>query len=229
MAKTRRRHPTRKQRGGALENYTPLQKAVRDNDIQKVNDLLNNGANINEKTLKGMTPLSLAVLQNNDTMVDFLLQRGANINIQTNTGSTPIHLAVFYRLNNIVKLLIDRGANLYIVDSMGETALNLAININNNDAINLLLSHISVIELPKNTENLAGLEIEDNNIILNIPHGSKNGKKTYSSSYNKFLRQKSYVDMNPKINPETRENIYNPRYYKAKVSGGKRTRKNRRT
>jgi hypothetical protein len=104
--------------------------AVSKNDVEAVSNLLQRGADVNERvklsstfdamkkfgdgTLgekfegKGNTPLHLAVIRNNPDIVQLLIRNGADLDAQNPAGNTPLQLA---KNPNISKLLLEKGAS----------------------------------------------------------------------------------------------------------------------
>ena len=69
-----------------------LIEAVKLNDIQKVQSLLDLGVNVNEQEdIIKWTPLHYASYVNNYELTKLLLQYGANINIKNIFKITPLH------------------------------------------------------------------------------------------------------------------------------------------
>ena len=56
-----------------------LTEAVAQNNFAKVEELLKNGATINDKDCFGMMPLEYAVRNGNVKMMEYLIQAGANV------------------------------------------------------------------------------------------------------------------------------------------------------
>lgn len=120
-----------------FKGYTLLTNAVRiDNDLEKVQFFLGQGADINEQNRYEFTALSEAVQKENVTIVRFLLEQGASTEIKSCTGSTPLHFSVGNY--EITKLLIDYGANVNAQDIDGFTPLHICLN---EDIIELLLAN----------------------------------------------------------------------------------------
>jgi ankyrin repeat protein len=63
------------------------------NNVQKVLDLLRNGADANTRTRYGYTVLHLAVRKGKDKLVRVLLNNGADIDVVDNSNQTPLHWA----------------------------------------------------------------------------------------------------------------------------------------
>lgn len=62
--------------------------AVKSGDTSKVNELLENGFDVNMTTPSGRTALMVAAQTNNVEMTSFLLSKGANRKMRTKTNMT---------------------------------------------------------------------------------------------------------------------------------------------
>lgn len=98
-----------------IQNYTFLDK------MKKVEELINNGCDINLKDCYGYTPLIIASMYHNKNMVILLIEKGANVNLV----DIDCRTALMYTVDNydITKLLIDSGADVNLIDINGKTAL----------------------------------------------------------------------------------------------------------
>jgi hypothetical protein len=109
-----------------------LQDALRHNDINRIVELINFGANINE-TLPSNNWNALMIAFVNDTSFDiikWLIEKGANVNSRTTQGST----ALMYAARNAevdgvekIQLLLENGADINARDNKGYTPLLIAI------------------------------------------------------------------------------------------------------
>ena len=107
---------------------------VRDNGIDTVIQLLENGTDPNIKDNGGYTALMSAVLNirtnSTEETVRLLLEHKAEPNIQDNNGWTALIWAARYSntdsTEEAVRLLLDYGANQNIQDNYGFTALLFA-------------------------------------------------------------------------------------------------------
>src|SRR5262245_51476448 len=78
----------------ALDGTTPLHRAVRADDLQKVETLLRAGGNAKAADRYGITPLNLAAVNGNTAMIKKLLDAGADPNAVDLTGETILMTAV---------------------------------------------------------------------------------------------------------------------------------------
>lgn len=139
------RRVTRK-RGGDVT--FALIDAVKDNKIEKVKQLLESGADVNQKNRFGMTPLYYASRNGYLEIVKLLLPAGANVNTATTDANyrelttdnvTSLQMASLNNHLEIVKLLLAAGADVNVVDGDGSAALSMAVYKNNVEIVKLLL------------------------------------------------------------------------------------------
>ena len=89
--------------------------AVQENNVEAVQCLVKNGANINIRcnSEAERTPLHQAALIKDFTdVMQFLLQHGADIHARDNALNTPLHIAASYGHTNAVRVLITHGADV---------------------------------------------------------------------------------------------------------------------
>lgn len=73
-----------------------LFRAIRGNDIDRVNSLIEAGANVNTADSTGTTALILASGEGHDGIVERLIRARANVNAAEFDGTTPIIRASYY-------------------------------------------------------------------------------------------------------------------------------------
>lgn len=120
------------------QGYPPLIQAASDGDLERVQTLLNQGANLNAQTLKGYTALMLAAAGNHGAIVQALLAKGADLNLQTDKGYTALMLAAAEGHAAIVRGLLERGSDAKRATESGHTALAIAEQQGNKEIITLL-------------------------------------------------------------------------------------------
>ena len=108
-------------------NRYNLIEAVKNNDINRVNSILNNGkANINAKDRDGWTALIWASCKGDLEIVKLLVESGADIDAKDNDGWTALMRASWRGYLEIVQYLVEIGADINIKNKDGKTALDLS-------------------------------------------------------------------------------------------------------
>ena len=88
-----------------------LREAVRSGDLAAIKNLIDAGADLNERDSLGATPLLDAAWYGNEQIVRMLVEGGARVDAaHEEGGSTPLDYAVLRGNATIARLLIDRGA-----------------------------------------------------------------------------------------------------------------------
>ncbi|MFX0207905.1 MAG: ankyrin repeat domain-containing protein [Candidatus Hodarchaeota archaeon] len=88
----------------SVEGVTPLMIAVQNQNIDAIQFLIENGANVNKSDNRGFTSLHRSVEMGNTDITLFLLKNGANPKIKAQ-GHTPISLAEKRKQKEIVKIM----------------------------------------------------------------------------------------------------------------------------
>ncbi|RJE25202.1 Ankyrin repeat protein [Aspergillus sclerotialis] len=111
-------------------NETPLHCAVRYENKEGLQLLLDSGFSVDTRPRWGLTALHVAASRGNMPFLEFLLSKGANVNARTIHGTTALHYAVMnshYRPGTeLVTYLLDRGANVNAVGLFNQTPLHHA-------------------------------------------------------------------------------------------------------
>jgi ankyrin repeat protein len=113
---------------------TPINLAIRNDQVEIIRILIENGADINARGKYGLTPLHLA---NNSELAIILLNNGADINAKSESGNTPLICAIVTNKLDIVKILIENGADINAKSESGNTPLIRGL-VNNQVDINLI-------------------------------------------------------------------------------------------
>ena len=82
-----------------------LHQAVRDHDIAKIQSMLSEKADVNEKDWLGYAPLHWACYFGYPDLAELLLDNGANPSLKSNTGRTPLEIAGAMDYEQIAELL----------------------------------------------------------------------------------------------------------------------------
>jgi len=103
-----------------------LNTAVVKDDREKVIELLDKGADINEVDRSNFTPLHWAAYYGLDGMTKLLLDRGAKPDVQAGQYGTPLILSVQFGFIEVARLLVEHGADPSIRTPDGKTAFDFA-------------------------------------------------------------------------------------------------------
>ena len=125
----------------------PLHVAISQNNIEKVKTMVENGANLEERTSWSqtlyLTPLLLAAKKGCIEITKVLIKAGADMNTRDKHGLSPLHLAVKYaplrKVEGIVNTLIRSGAEINDKCDEGWSPLHLAVEEHLLDIAELLL------------------------------------------------------------------------------------------
>ena len=100
-----------------------LSKAAARGDTESVLQLLEDGADVNERDADGRTPVMTATRGNHVETVRALIEAGADIDLQDDRLDNPFLYAGAEGLLDILRLTIDAGADPTITNRFGGTAL----------------------------------------------------------------------------------------------------------
>lgn len=126
-------------------DYSVLYIAIERGDLEMVDLLIANSANVNgarrSSPNKGKwTPLHFAVFAGNVNIATKLINGGAQVNNQADEGETPLHIAACIGNVNMTDLLLKNNANINLKMERKGTALHIAAENN----------HLSITELLMN-------------------------------------------------------------------------------
>ena len=105
----------------------------------KIEQLIENGIDINTQNLGGETPLMVAAMQGQLEVARVLIDKGADLDIQAMLGNTALTLAMLSKQYPVAHLLIDKGANPNLNNIFGQTALNVAVLYGQTDIVRKLI------------------------------------------------------------------------------------------
>ena len=109
--------------------------------INKVINLVQQGADVNVTGMKHMTPLFGMCRFNRADMVEYLVEQGADVNVKDDDGGTPLHMACAGGNADVVKYLVKHGADVNAKDDDGETPLHVACVSGYADVVKYLVKH----------------------------------------------------------------------------------------
>lgn len=98
-------------------------RAVNRKDFAAMQDLLDQGADVNVQNVRGVTPLFAAIIAKNEAMVDWLLARNANPNVKSSVGDNPMIEAARSGNEALLKKLIKGGGDVNLANTLGSTPL----------------------------------------------------------------------------------------------------------
>ncbi len=104
-----------------------LNRAARNNNIETVQFLLEQGADTELADLKEKTPIFYAVHNNSVPVLSLLIDRGADINHQDTEGKSSIVYAVEEGASDIISVLIEYGSDVSYLDTEGMDLIELAV------------------------------------------------------------------------------------------------------
>lgn len=111
-----------------VEYSSPLSRAIADDNVELVRELIIKGANVNakEKSYSKITPLFVAVEQGSVEIVRLLLDFGAKVNARDGDKRTPLMRLDDDATRELVELLLQYRAKVDAIDNDGNTALIIA-------------------------------------------------------------------------------------------------------
>lgn len=122
------------------EAIEQLTKACFVGNVEKVTQLLSEGADVNGRDKSGSTPLTNAVRMNKEAIVELLLARGAYPNLKDGLGDPSLIIAIkTWRNIPTIKSLLDKGADPNLAGQLDDTPLIVAARWGNTDVVTLLL------------------------------------------------------------------------------------------
>lgn len=124
--------------------WTPLHKAAfynhKESHWQHIENLLKQGANVNEPDDYGRTPFHKLVRFASPRLIQLLLDYRADVHVRDNNGETPLFDVFRSADMNIIQLLLDHGANIFVRSNDGSTLLHEMFKVNR------YASHLEVME-----------------------------------------------------------------------------------
>jgi len=129
-------------RNGEEVGYGPCHFAVSLGDVELLELLLGNGADMNERDKEGNCPLMWVVANDGDEeLMEALVDQGASVNIQNFVGESPLFLAVQRNLEEKVRYLLENGADVRMMNLEGASPLHAAAANGNVEIISLLVKY----------------------------------------------------------------------------------------
>ncbi|TDQ27414.1 ankyrin repeat protein [Phyllobacterium brassicacearum] len=133
--------------GISVVSAGPLHDAAKNGDVERVKQLLDQGANVAEPDSSGEPALLVASLAGHTSVVAVLLERGTDIEIRNKGGLTALHAAAYGGSLEIVKLLVENGAAVNDTNNFYKMApLHAAAEEGHADVVAYLLVNKADIE-----------------------------------------------------------------------------------
>ena len=130
----------------AIEPETPKSKtpdisihdAIRKGDIELVQKLIENGADIYRQDKKGYKPLHLAAFYGYEDLVKYLISEDVDIDCRAEPDdTTPLHQAAGGGHNSVCQILIQNGSDINSICEFG-SPLDVSIHFNQAETAELL-------------------------------------------------------------------------------------------
>ena len=159
VRRSRRKSPRRfRYRMNQQEQY-PLHRAIENNDINMVRQLILNRYDVNTRRNTDMreTPLILAISLYRNDIIQVLINAGADLNMEDNDRLTPLMNSFiddgFYNHVETTELLLDNNANVNYQNQNGETALHIASQLDRTEIIRILVDRGANVNIPDRNGN----------------------------------------------------------------------------
>lgn len=132
---------------------------------ETVQQMIDKGYNVNDRTEGGFTPIMFAsALNTNPEIITTLLQNDAKVNDRTKSGEKPLMLASAKNLNpEVITILLKNGANINDRDKLGSTPLMFASRFNSNPEIITTLLQNGADVKAKDTDGKTALDYAQEN------------------------------------------------------------------
>jgi hypothetical protein len=153
-----------------IEYRTGLHRAVSNDNLEEVKNLIMRGENVNQKddNYNNITPLFLAVENGNVEIAETLLNFRAKINAKDGNKQTPLMRLDEDASLELVNVLIKYGAKINLIDKDGNTALILASRTVKPEVLRLLINHSANIDAPNGEGRTALMEAADADNLENV-------------------------------------------------------------
>ncbi len=148
-----------------------LIQAVYNNNYNKVQELVDQGANINIQDSSGDSLLHIAISYKDEKIAKYLIDKKINLEMKNKYGGTPLLWAIYNsespKVKKIVFMIIDAGANLETKNNFGYSALPWAVKKDNVDIVSYLVEKKADIN-SLDKQGMTPLELTNNKDIIKI-------------------------------------------------------------
>eukprot|EP01098_Paradermamoeba_levis_P011033 TRINITY_DN467_c0_g3_i1.p1 TRINITY_DN467_c0_g3~~TRINITY_DN467_c0_g3_i1.p1 ORF type:complete len:148 (-),score=32.08 TRINITY_DN467_c0_g3_i1:111-554(-) len=116
-----------------------LSVACERGELQKVEQLVSEGADVNWKGSHAITPLHHAASNGRRSVAEFLISKGAEVE-PIDGGCTPLHNAAYYGHQSVVEFLVSNGASIHAKNNKGTPVFHSIIRCQL-PGVEFLISH----------------------------------------------------------------------------------------
>jgi ankyrin repeat protein len=134
----------------AVADAGPLLEAARDKNRETAVALIDQRADVNERSSDGTTVLHWAAHNGDAELVKRLIEAGANVKAVNDYGATPLSEAAELGDAGILEQLLKAGADVESPNAEGQTALMSVARTNRLDAAKVLLKHGAKVNAREN-------------------------------------------------------------------------------
>ncbi len=127
-------------------SHSPLRLAIGRGHTAVVQNLIRNGANVDEVSRYSLSPLANAAEAGNREILKLLLEAGADINTQANDGYTALMRACIGGQSEAARVLLEAGADPNLKRHDGRRALHFAAMKGDAECVKLLLKFGADVE-----------------------------------------------------------------------------------
>ncbi len=151
-------------------NVDSVFNAIKHNDINLIQNMINSGFSFEITDTQGRTPLHVSLLSGHEKMAQKLLKVTHYLDQIDSQGNNALHIAVTNGYLKIVKQLITLKVNLNTADTLGNPPLHIAVKHDNTQMVETLLQQ-NVDYKIKNNKNQSAVDIaltRNNKKILSL-------------------------------------------------------------
>lgn len=125
----------------------PIHEAARNGDVNRIEQLLDQGAGLEERDETQETPLISAALAGQLNAASNVVAKGADVQARNDRGLTPLHAAAYGGHSEVVRLLIEHGAKVNDAENPFKvTPLHVAAEENRMEVVQVLIDAKTNVE-----------------------------------------------------------------------------------
>ena len=127
-----------------------LHFAIIGGNIETIQYLIDNNADLNARNIYGETPLHWCCKEGTIEVAKLLIHHGANYTRADFDGNTPLHWAVEYNQHEIVSYLLSKGVSCNEANTDLQTPMEIAVLNSSAECVTILNSYITKSLSPRN-------------------------------------------------------------------------------